>query len=220
MNPWWMLLILVGCRLSHNLHTENSCACKDLLKTVCVSAGDNVSVPCPNSDGEDVKFKLLHGGEVVSNYKCTKKELNCKPLFSMEGVELRENADNTSVGFMLSGVTASSHGIYRCQGLVSVPPPMMTRESDLRVLVLVKGHQCEQICRSNQTDEEQRGELTWIWIVASVSIYSVIITIIAIFVSVKLRRTDPQTDYMNTKPKVPRGRRKNKGVRNPIPHHF
>ncbi|XP_068612597.1 uncharacterized protein [Brachionichthys hirsutus] len=221
MSPWWTFTILVG--LCHGLQPENACTCKDLLKTVCVPAGDNVSVPCPQTDGDEVKYNLFHAEQVVYIYKCTKKKgdgVNCETLLSTAGAELHGNAENQSVSITLVGVTTSSYGIYRCEGTVVVPPPMMTEGSDLRVLVLLKGHHCKQVCRTAPTDGEPAGGFLWIGIIASVSIYSVIVTIIAIFISVKLRRTDSQTDYINTKPNAPRGRRKNRGVQSPMPRHF
>ncbi|XP_076579851.1 T-cell-specific surface glycoprotein CD28 [Chaetodon auriga] len=220
MSACWMFVILMGCRLgpSHSTQTPSTCACHDHLETICASPGDTVTVPCPKLDANHVIFKLLQDEEMIYNqsYVREKKALSHKPTHNGVGVELRENKDNSSVSFRLTGVNNSSHGIYRCEGTVIYPPPLKTVSSNWRVLVLLEGHQC---CRNAKSPGPNCG-FHWIWILILVSIYSIIATIIAVVIWVKLRRTDSQSDYMNTKPKAPRERRKKRGVQNPIPRHF
>ncbi|XP_070813974.1 T-cell-specific surface glycoprotein CD28 homolog [Chaetodon trifascialis] len=219
MSACWMFVILMGCRLgpSHSTQPQSTCVCHDQLKTFCVPPGDNVTVSCPKLDANHVIFKLLQDEEMIFNhsYIRDKKALNYKPPHSRVVVELHEDKENISASFRLTGLNASSHGIYRCEGTVIFPPPLRTVSSDWRILVLLEGHQC----RIHAKPPENCG-FHWIWIIALVSIYSIIATIIAIVIWVKLRRTDSQSDYMNTKPQAPRERRKKRGVQNPIPRHF
>lgn len=112
----------------------------DQPEIVCVPPGHNVAVPCPKPPGQEVKFTLLQDEEIIYNQTYDRRNaLNYKPPYTRAGVELHENADNKSVSFMLTGVNASSRGIYRCESQVMYPPPLRTLSSVLRVLVLVEG---------------------------------------------------------------------------------
>ncbi|XP_044043977.1 T-cell-specific surface glycoprotein CD28 isoform X2 [Siniperca chuatsi] len=84
-----------------------------------------------------------------------------------------------------------------------------------------KGHQCKHN-KDCSDSRDQNSVFPWIWIlvVLLIIIYSIIVTIIAFINWVKLRRTDSQSDYMNTKPRAPRDRKKKRGVQTPIPRHF
>ncbi|XP_020509588.2 T-cell-specific surface glycoprotein CD28 [Labrus bergylta] len=220
MSPCWVFMILVGFRISDAAtQGQNTCTFNDKLKSVCVAAGDSVSVPCPNMTGEDFRLNLLKDQEVISNHTCSlgNKAPDCKSS-SRGWVQLHIKTDNDSVSFLLKGVNASSHGVYRCEGQVRFPPPLLPAvPGAVSILVLIEGHQCKvpkQECSDNPW--------IWIWILAlvSVTLYSVIITVSAVFFWVKLRKTDSQSDYMNTKPRAPRGQRKNRGVQNPAPRYF
>uniref|UniRef100_A0A3Q3NGY6 T-cell-specific surface glycoprotein CD28-like n=1 Tax=Labrus bergylta TaxID=56723 RepID=A0A3Q3NGY6_9LABR len=206
MSPCWVFMILVGFRISDAKYVFLFSLSLDKLKSVCVAAGDSVSVPCPNMTGEDFRLNLLKDQEVISNHTCSL------------GNKLHIKTDNDSVSFLLTGVNASSHGVYRCEGQVRFPPPLLPAvPGAVSILVLIEGHQCKvpkQECSDNPW--------IWIWILAlvSVTLYSVIITVSAVFFWVKLRKTDSQSDYMNTKPRAPRGQRKNRGVQNPAPRYF
>ncbi|XP_035533775.1 uncharacterized protein LOC118340035 [Morone saxatilis] len=228
MSACWMLVILVGCRLLHTAQSQS--AGSDQLKTICEAAGNNVFVPCPNMTGEEFKTFLYKGDKQIYEYLCDKKEnvLNCTPSNPssnpsshpiMVGMELDNYADNKMVSYMLRGVNASSHGIYRCDTQVFFPPPLKRTSNDLKILLLIKGHQCNpEMC--DHVPEEQTTALPWMLAFVGVSIYGATATIIAIVNWIKLRRTDSQSDYMNTKPKAPRDRKKKRGVQNPIPKHF
>ncbi|TDG96228.1 hypothetical protein EPR50_G00237660 [Perca flavescens] len=116
---------------------------------------------------------------------------------------------------MLTGVNANSYGFYRCELIITYLPPLRTKQSTSRILVLVEGHQCQS------PSGDQNNGFLWIWILVLVlfGIYSLIVTIIASIIWVKWRRSDSQSDYMNTKPKATRNRKK-RGFQNPIPRHF
>ncbi|TKS66336.1 T-cell-specific surface glycoprotein CD28 [Collichthys lucidus] len=204
MSACWVFVFLVGCRLSHATPSPTS-ECSDQLRKVCVPVGGNVTVPCPVSDNSESSFNLFHADERIYNHTCS----HCHA-----GVEL--HTENKSASFKLIGVNSSSFGIYRCEGTVMYPPPLIKRNK--RTLVLIEGQQCNKVCRT--TKVEPNCGYHWIWILTLVSTYSITITIVAISIWIKLRRTDSQSDYMNTKPKPPRDRKKKRGVQNPIPRHF
>ncbi|KAM6892893.1 uncharacterized protein PEZ65_022959 [Lycodopsis pacificus] len=225
MRACWVLMMLLSCGLSHA--TKSQDVCKDKMKILCVSAGHNVSVPCPTLTGQHVTFDLYKDDKVIDNHTWIgdKQAPNWKPRYTRAGVELREhseNTDNESFSFTLTVANASSYGIYRCEGSVMFPPPF--RISTLWMLMLVEGHQCN-VNNDDRTPEPSRDRkdgFLWIWILGLVllCIYSVIITIIASIIWVNWRRSDSQSDYINTKPKAHKDRKKNRGVQIPIPRHF
>lgn len=219
-----MFMILLSCRSSHA--TKSQSTCEDQLKIYCVPARANVHVSCPQIPGEDVTFNLLKEEEVIYNYTCIGaiKASNCTSRYTRVGVDVHEITENKSVSFMLTGVKASSYGIYRCEGMNTFPPPYYKVASTSWVLVRIEGHQCKS--KQNNSKLETGGEQTerflWICIVGLVvlCIYSLIVSIVACVIWVKWRRSDSQSDYMNTKPKAARDRKKKRGVQIPIPRHF
>ncbi|CAB1452832.1 unnamed protein product [Pleuronectes platessa] len=135
----WTFLLLLGCRLSCATHVSPStCPCDVQLNTVCVPGREDVFVPCPNVTADEIRFKLFKEQELISNATCTRenKTLKCTSLQTRVGVKVEQG----SVDFVLTGVTESSYGSYRCEGLVMFPPPLKTVPS--AVLKLVKGHPC------------------------------------------------------------------------------
>ncbi|XP_034407531.1 uncharacterized protein si:dkey-1h24.6 [Cyclopterus lumpus] len=217
MRACWMFLMLLSCRLSHAAKSQDSCACKDQIKIVCVPAGGDVPVPCPKLTGEDVIFNLFKDDEVIYNHTCIgdKQAPDCKPQYTRAGVKLLENTDS----FMLTRVNASSYGIYGCEGIRIFPPPFI--KSTLWMQLLVEGYQCN-FHRDHRTPGDQQDGFLWIWILglALLCTYSVIITIVAVIILVKWRTLDIQSDYMNTKPKAHKDCRKKRGLQIPIPRHF
>lgn len=212
MRACWMFMILLSCRLSQ-------AAKKQELKMICVPFGGNAPVPCPELNQQHVTFHLFKNEEKIyrQNYH-RDGNATWKPPTKAE-VELHENRENKSVNFMLTGVNASSFGLYRCEGTVLHPPPIETMPSTVFILVQVEGHQCSL---NTKAGGGQTDGLLWIWILGLVvlSIYGVTATIIAGIFWVKWRSSESHSDYMNTKPKAPRDRRKNKWVQNPGPRHF
>lgn len=170
-------------------------------------------------------FSLFKEEEVIYNHTCIrgKNATNCEPPYTRVGVELREDTENKSASFKLTGVNAISYGIYRCVAIVNFPPPLRKVPSALRILVRVEGHQCKITDKGSPkdpiTDGDQKDGSLWIWIPVLVvlGIYSLIVTIIS---CVNWSRLDSQSDYMNTKPKAPRDRKKKRGVQIPVPRHF
>lgn len=216
----WMLMILVGCRLSHATPPQSECACNDRVEHICVPAGHSVIIPCPVLQGEEVNFNLLKDGNVIYNHTCDSKEMlpNCTSKSTSLDVELCENVDNKSVSFKLTRVNISSSAVYRCGLTVMYPPPLKRVPGKVAYLVLIEGYQCHR--RDTKTKEEPNCGLHWIWIVAVVSVYSLTITVVAVLLWFKLRKTDSQSDYMNTKPRAHRDRRRKGEVKHPIPRHF
>lgn len=110
------------------------------MNIVFVQVGDRVSVPCPNSSAEDVAFRLFKDGEMIDQYRWSR--VGGTPTGNLTtnsvGVEY-ENVQNNSFRFTLTGVNASRHGIYRCEGTVTFPPPLIELSSDLSVLLLTEG---------------------------------------------------------------------------------
>ncbi|KAM7365314.1 hypothetical protein PAMP_016257 [Pampus punctatissimus] len=202
MSVCWMFMILLGCRLSHASPSKSMFYCNYQLEIMCVPAGYNVSIPCPALKGEVINFML---------YK-DNKEVN---LNASTGV--REFQHNGSTSFILTGVNASSHGVYRCESRKIYPPPSF--KEALVILLLIEGRQCNN--SDTKRVENQVVGLHWIWIsvIVVLCIYSIIITIIALVNHIKLRHSDCQSDYINTKPRAPKDRKK-RGFLNPIPRHF
>ncbi|XP_068429385.1 uncharacterized protein si:dkey-1h24.6 [Clinocottus analis] len=221
MRACWMFLMLLSCRLSHATKFQNSCVCKDQIKIVCEPAGGNVPVPCPKVTAEHVIVNLFKDDEVIYNHMSIrdKQDPNWKAQYTRAGVELLENTDNKSFSFMLTGVNASSYGLYGCEGRKEYPAPMI--QSTLWILLLVEGYQCN-FHEDDRTPGEQEDGFLWIWILglALLSTYSLIITIIAGIIWVKWWRSDSQSDYMNTKPKAHKDRKRKRGVQISIPRYF
>ncbi|CAJ1086926.1 LOW QUALITY PROTEIN: T-cell-specific surface glycoprotein CD28-like [Xyrichtys novacula] len=225
MKVCWVFVILMGFRISDAAQCQSSYTCPDKLEMVCVPTGQDVFVPCPELKGEIFQFNLFKNNEVIYNHSChhDKGALNCTPSYSRMGVDL--HIKNKSVSFKLTGVNASSHGAYRCMRTITFPPPYITPVPGAAlVVVLLEGHHCKtnKPIEDPKPPERQISDFLWIWILGLVSviIYSVIITTLALFFWVKLRRTDSQNDYMNTKPRAPRGHKRNRGVQNPAPRYF
>ncbi|XP_060922839.1 T-cell-specific surface glycoprotein CD28 [Limanda limanda] len=223
----WTFLLLLGCRLSCATHVSPStCPCDVQLNTICVPGREQVHVPCPNVTADEIIFKLFKEQELIFNVTCMAENntLKCTSLHTSAGVGV-ENIRQESVDFVLTGVTESSYGTYRCEGLVMFPPPLKTVPS--AVMMLVKGHPCRfktettkdsSICGDNPSQHLD----IWIWIVmvAFLSIYSVTVTVIAIVIWVRMRKEASQSDYMNTKPRGMRDGKKKRGIQKPIPRHF
>lgn len=110
----------------------------DRLKTACVPVGGNVSVPCPNSSAEDIKFSLFKDGECVHHHTRISGATTPNQNTSTNPVGVEYPSAN-SLYFTITRVNASSHGIYRCEVTVMFPPPLITLYSDLRILVLIEG---------------------------------------------------------------------------------
>ncbi|KAG7240998.1 hypothetical protein INR49_026028 [Caranx melampygus] len=206
-----MFIILLGCKFLHTAQSQTTCPCKEQLKTLCGS----VSVPCPDKS-EIQKLNVVLYKDNQKIFVCNSTE-NCSVTHSSGGVRYVDK-DNK---FIITEVTGRSLGIYYCEIEKFYPPPYATI-STLKIKVLEEG----PICKSNQNstnhnDSPSHG-FVWIWIVAVVFliIYSITVTIIALANWVKLRKTESHSDYMNTKPRALRERRKKKGVQNPVPRYF
>ncbi|KAM7375117.1 hypothetical protein PAMA_014278 [Pampus argenteus] len=172
MSVCWVFMILLGCRLSHASPSESLSPCNYQLKTMHVLAGHNVSLPCPKLKGELMNFRLFKDDEEIN--------LNAS-------TSVRELKHNGSTSFILSGVNASSRGIYRCEGRVTFPPPSL--KNNLMILLLIEGHQCNY--SETKTVEHQVVGLHWIWIsvIVVLCIYSIVITVIALVNHVSMQRS-------------------------------
>uniref|UniRef100_A0A668AH31 Immunoglobulin subtype domain-containing protein n=1 Tax=Myripristis murdjan TaxID=586833 RepID=A0A668AH31_9TELE len=196
----------------------NTSLSPDNLKLLCLPVNGTVSVPCPNPDGAEVAFSLSLGRDVIASHSC--KEHNNASKHSENvvkisaGVELHRNVTEGSISFV---VAARKSGNYSCAATRTWPPPILPLHNTSNILVLMEGHDCT--CESDHEDQPPPVYPLWIWIlgIAAVGAYSLIVTIIA-FVN-WLKRKDSQSDYMNTKPRAPKGHRKG-GVQHPIPRHF
>nr|XP_046238200.1 uncharacterized protein si:dkey-1h24.6 [Scatophagus argus] len=226
MSAWWTFMILLGCRLSHAAQSQSTCIFNYQLKTVCVPARGNASVPCPELSTGEAKFNLFHDEQIIYNLTCESKgdTPQCKPPHRTVGVEPHVNSENNSVSFVLTGVNASHHGVYRCERTSLFPPPLITASSQVWIVVLVEGHQCRKMCTNESENNDGKNEgqtcgFHWLWIVVVVSVYSIIVTVVAVVIWVKLRKVDTDNDYMNTKPRAHRERRKKKGLLNPVPRY-
>ncbi|XP_029379277.1 uncharacterized protein LOC115056726 [Echeneis naucrates] len=220
MSLYWMFAILLGNDLFPFTRSQSTCCCNEQLKTIFAP----MRVPCPKPQPSTTMFNLFKDKEVIFNVSCSLKDksLNCPSPSGMEGVSLEIDQQNQSVSVVLSKLTDSIHGDYRCELTVIFPPPYRV-QSNVTVRV-IEGHRnssCNDSGGSSpHTEPIPRSVWTWIPVVVFLSIYSIVITIIAAVNWVKLRRTESQNDYMNTKPRGPRERRKKKWSLNPIPRHF
>lgn len=110
----------------------------DRLNTVLVPVGGHVSVPCPNTSAEEVKFSLFKNTEYI--YHHTRISGKNTPNHNLSTDIVGVKYDNaSSFSFTLTGVNACSYGIYRCEGIVMFPPPLLQLPSDLRILLLIEG---------------------------------------------------------------------------------
>ncbi|XP_041638127.1 T-cell-specific surface glycoprotein CD28-like [Cheilinus undulatus] len=222
MTVCWMFLFFLVCRISNAAEAQDTCPSNDKLQPFCICAGQSVSVPCPKLSGEEFKFSLLKDEVEIYNHTCShvNRTPQCEPLHTRAGVQLISEG-NSSLSFMLTGLNASSQGVYRCKGTVRFPPPLC-RTKGAVVLVLIKEHLCN-IKKHLDTEpgDHSRG-FPWVWVLVlvPVTVYGIIVSIFALFFWLKLKRTDSQSDYMNTKPRAPRGHRKKRGVQNPTPRYF
>ncbi|XP_054629528.1 T-cell-specific surface glycoprotein CD28 isoform X2 [Dunckerocampus dactyliophorus] len=191
----WVFVIFLGCRFSLTTPMQSNCPCKCELKAVCPHAPATLTVPCPEMAGEDVIFSLLKDEQVIYYRKCnsTGDTLDCESNPSA-GVVLREA--NESVSFILSGETARNGGLYRCEGMVTFPPPFRKGTSAVRILVHVEGHQCQD----SGVKTHLSNELLWILIavLGILCVYSITITIIAGIKRASAWQVNFQNDYINT----------------------
>lgn len=207
-----MFIILLGYKFLHTAQSQTTCPCSE--------QPNPVSVPCPDKSGyQKLTIKLYKDNEEIFRISCDQGNgtHDC-PAPRSRGALRYVDKDNA---FIITELTGSAYGIYYCEIIKTFPPPLITVPSTLKIQTL-EG----RICKSNQTstthsDNPSHG-FVWIWTVAVVLliIYSITVTIIALINWVKLRKTDSHSDYMNTKPRALRERRKKKGVKNPVPRYL
>lgn len=224
----WMLIILLGCKSLLGTQLPSTCDCDDMPEVQFIPANDGVRVPCPNVTGEELTYELRKGQQAIYNYTCTNKENSqkCKSLNDRQDVEPFNNKGNKFAGFLLTKGTSEITGIYSCIAKKIFLPPVI-KECAQRILVLDGGcrfqssqHNCSNVTTERQDPRETQG-YPWIWItvVALLGAYSLTVTILALVNWMKLKKTDSQSDYMNTKPRAARGN-KNRGIQNPFPKYF
>lgn len=221
----WMFIIFLVCKLCHTAQpqSDTKCQCNDvILKRV--SANGNVTVLCPHapSKEQEIMFYLLKDEAVIHNYTC-KQANNCTGNIYL-GVELNKN--DSSWFFKLSAVRGGPKisGLYRCNSTKMYPPPLEKKAGTpvfIKEFPHVSGGSTNYLPEASAAPPPQFLQIPWIWIavIALVSIYAITATIIALINWHKLKKTESQSDYMNTKPIAPRDRRKKRGVQN-IPKHF
>ncbi|XP_030007793.1 T-cell-specific surface glycoprotein CD28 [Sphaeramia orbicularis] len=217
MSVYWMANILLGIMFCQARQGLSICNCNDHLITVCAAPRETVHVPCPYLGDKDLMFNLIKNEDVISNcvFSSTNKTLNCDHKLSSD-IIVSEN----QTGFNLTVTNASSHGIYKCDSQSTFPPPVEKATGPSKILVLVQGHQClrktEEVHKSHKMDLS----LVWITVTAFLCTYSLIVSIIAVVNWVKLKRSDSYSDYMNTKPRPSKERKKRRGIQTPTPRHF
>nr|XP_057908185.1 T-cell-specific surface glycoprotein CD28 [Doryrhamphus excisus] len=206
----WVFVILLGL-FSGTTPMQSNCPCKCELKTICEHAPATLSVPCPMMTGEDVSFSLLKDEHVIYNYKCnsTGDILECESNPS-SGVMLQEV--NESISFILTGEAASNDGLYRCEGMVTFPPPFRKDTSAVRILVHVEGRRC----RDSSVETHLSNELLWslIAVLGILCVYSIIISIVVCINKASTSQANFHNDYINTKPRDTREHRRQRASRN------
>ncbi|XP_069554521.1 T-cell-specific surface glycoprotein CD28 [Brachyistius frenatus] len=225
----WVLVILLGCGFSRGTPSSSNGTCAELLKIYRIPANGSMSVfvSCPNVTGRDVTFTLFKGKEELYKH-CVgsdgKTSPDCQSQQPRPDIKPNKNKEDKFVGFILSGVADRTLDMYRCRVTITFPPPLQTEWSTRPILVVLEGQHCiedDNIGHKVKTeDTTQRFPWIWVLVVAFLSTYSLTVTVIAFVSWLKLRETDSQSDYMNTKPRAPGDRRKKRGVLNPIPRYF
>ncbi|XP_006805025.1 uncharacterized protein LOC102796915 [Neolamprologus brichardi] len=214
----WMFMCLLVCKSSHGTQDQSDSKSDWSRLTLHDSANDNVTVTCPLilSEDAEISFYLLKDKDIIYDHTC-KHQRNCTGM-KWDAVELHTNGSHW---FFTVKLEHNIRGLYRCNITKTYPPPL-TKEDGNPVLVIEFPHQCPTPpLNSTGVAPNTCQEFPWIWIVviAVVSIYGVTVTIIALFNWLKLKNTENQSDYMNTKPRAPRDRKKKKGLQN-IQRHF
>lgn len=219
----WMLLVLLSCSFSQATPRKCSCDDESTVYFVPEKGSIDVLVPCPNVSGVDLDFFLYKDKEKIYNYTSPKEISHGWP-----DVKLDKNKENKTVGFILTNLTTESQGIYVCTISRTYPPPYTPEERGPEILLLDERfrfqsseHNCSSLTEERQ-DSRELQSFPWIWItvVALLSTYSLVVSVLALVSWRKLRKTDCQSDYINTKPRAPRGNKKKRGVQNPIPRYF
>uniref|UniRef100_A0A3B4AHD5 Immunoglobulin subtype domain-containing protein n=1 Tax=Periophthalmus magnuspinnatus TaxID=409849 RepID=A0A3B4AHD5_9GOBI len=156
----------------------------DGVRWVCVGVLDQVFVPCPHLESLDFRLELLQNQSVISSF-CSPNQSRCSPSPVSSGVNL--SAPNPApiltltnqsfcMGFNITVLGESSHGVYVCHGQSNFPPPLRKKLGPEQVLVLVQGHQCGLIVDPGP-DQIQDLMLVWIIVVVCLSGYSLFISI-------------------------------------------
>ncbi|XP_014825273.1 PREDICTED: uncharacterized protein LOC106905151 [Poecilia mexicana] len=223
MGVYWLLIILLSCTTSGRCNEQQwDVQCRT------AESPKYVFVPCPNmSAGQvkathkdtDVTYKLFKNEKLIQ--VCPKTQKLCNQTDPDIHPEKDENG--TLTGFRLTRKAIPKQAIYKCEGKVTYPPPVISNNST--VLILEEGQGCPrktEECKTDEPEEQKTGIPVWIWIVvvALLSTYSLAATITALIIWYKMKDADSQSDYMNTKPRPPAKHRKKRGVQHPIPKHF
>ncbi|XP_075872786.1 T-cell-specific surface glycoprotein CD28-like [Nelusetta ayraudi] len=189
-----VFVMLACCSLFHAAESDSRCCCHKHVKTVRVPAGQDVLVPCPNVTSSVMNFKLHLNGELIHTERFPHKG-------QRGDREMRVVNGNGTFDLWIGRVNSSSHDVYWCEVDVIYPPPMVTQCSSQWILPQVEDHQSTG---SREEDEEVHRLLIWIPIVATVSLYGLIVTAVLFVSCVRLRTMDSDGEYMNTKPPAPR----------------
>uniref|UniRef100_A0A3B3VL77 Uncharacterized LOC106950962 n=1 Tax=Poecilia latipinna TaxID=48699 RepID=A0A3B3VL77_9TELE len=217
MGVYWLLIILLSCTTSEQ-QWDVQCTTAESPKYVFV--------PCPNmsagqvkakSEDTDVTYKLFKNEKLIQ--VCPKTQKLCNQTDPDIHPEKDENG--TLAGFRLTRKAVPKQAIYKCEGKVTYPPPVISTNST--VLILEEGEYVRDYVISILNVHTQKtGIPVWIWmvVVALLSTYSLAATITALIIWYKMKDADSQSDYMNTKPRPPAKQRKKRGVQHPIPRHF
>lgn len=215
MSIYWMVSIFLGCMFCQA--SQNICNFNDQLETICAAPRDTVHIPCPDLHNTDLVVDLIKNEKGISRciFNSTTKTLNCVHELSSD-IIVPEN----QTGFNLTVTNASSHGLYRCDSRTIFPPPISKNTGPSKILVLVQGHQC----LSSMAEVHIRTYMdlgpVWIGVLVFLCAYSLIVSIITVVNWVKLKRMDSYSDYMNTKPRPSKDRKKRRGIQTPTPLYF
>ncbi|XP_054915614.1 uncharacterized protein LOC129379067 [Poeciliopsis prolifica] len=215
----WLLIILLSCTSSGRCNEQQ-------LDVQCTTESSELFVPCPNmtvghtkANDTEVAYKLYKNENLIQ--VCPKKEKPCNR--TDPDIHREKDEIGTLTGFRLTKKANLNQAIYRCEGTVTYPPPIISINST--VVILEEGQGCPRKtpeCKTDKPEEPKTGMSVWIWIVVVVllSTYSLAATITAFIIWHKMKDADSQSDYINTKPRPPAKRRKKRGLHHPIPKHF
>ncbi|XP_003441012.1 uncharacterized protein LOC100699099 [Oreochromis niloticus] len=214
----WMFMCLLVCKSSHGAQDQSDSKCDWSGLTIHDSANNNVTVTCPltQPNDEEISFYFLKDEDVIHNHTC-KQKTNCTGM-KWDAVELHTNGSHW---FFTLKSGHNIRGLYRCNITKTYPPPLMKRCGKFLLVKECPHAPLNPTRNPTGVAPNTCQEFLWIWImvIAIVSIYGVTVTIIALFNWLKLKNTENQSDYMNTKPRAPRDRKKKKGLQN-IQRHF
>ncbi|MCJ8747894.1 hypothetical protein PDJAM_G00158700 [Pangasius djambal] len=210
MKTSWLCVTLLPLFLFSCALPEKQCQWKDNAPEIQrVAVHSNVTVPCPSFSAVEMVFTLHYKNKFASvTYANISYVSNSEHLGS--GMKHYVNIKDNTTHFVLFNVTMEETALYTCKAKKSYPPPLVQIQEEPQTIVIVERHECVQNCQ--RLDPPANHLPLWVGF-GLLSVYSLIITCIALSLRFRLKREDMTShDYMNMKPRT---RRKKQGIHHP-----